>query len=369
MKTLHPNRRHRALVAALTLAPFVAACSDDDDGSGDALFNDPDIVADFVDQTVIPTYEELDDEAAALDAAADALRASPTENTLLAAREAWHAARVPWEMSEAFLFGPVDAFGYDPAMDSWPLASGDLEALIASDSQFTPAQIAQLDDTLKGFHAIEYLLFSEDGTNDLATVLEGLSARDLDYLVALTTDLNRVTSLLVTAWTDNIDGGASYRDVFVTAGQGSTAYPSLTTAAQEIINGILIITDEVANGKIAEPFDNRDVNAVESQYSFNSLIDFQNNIRGAKAAYQGDAGVGGHTGKGMDEFVAAQDAALNARILAEFDAAIAAIGEIPEPFRDAILDEGNDEVIKAAQAAIVKVDTSLRNEVLPLLQN
>lgn len=350
------------------LALAIVGCGDDDNTSG-ALFTDEAIITDFVDKTVIPTYEDLDAKAAALKAASETLRTSPTENGLIAAREAWHATRMPWELSEAFLFGPVDAFGYDPAMDSWPLASADLEALIASDSNFTPTQIAQLDDTLKGFHAIEYLLFSEDGTSDIATVLAGLSERDLDYLVALTTDLNRVTSLLVTTWTDNIDGGPSYRDVFVTAGSGSTAYPSLSTAAAEIVNGILIITDEVANGKIAEPYDNRDVNAVESQYSFNSLTDFQNNIRGAKAAYTGDAGVGGHTGKGINEFVAAQDPELDARIIAEFDAAIEAIAAIPEPFRDAILDEANDAVIEAAQAAIIKVDTSFRSDVLPLLEN
>ena len=28
---------------------------------------------------------------------------------------------MPWEQSEAFLFGPVDILGLDPNMDSWPL--------------------------------------------------------------------------------------------------------------------------------------------------------------------------------------------------------------------------------------------------------
>jgi len=46
-----------------------------------------------------------------------------------------------------------------------------------------------------------------------------------------------------------------------------------------------LISLEVANGKIADPFDQRDPNIVESQFSGNSLADFANNIMGSKNAY------------------------------------------------------------------------------------
>ena len=56
---------------------------------------------------------------------------------------AWVAARVPWEQSEGFLFGPVDTFGYDPAMDSWPVNRTDLDAVLASGQAFTPEYIPE----------------------------------------------------------------------------------------------------------------------------------------------------------------------------------------------------------------------------------
>ena len=60
-----------------------------------------------------------------------ALRENPGDATLGAACEAWIAARLPWEASEGFLFGPVDFNGYDPALDTWPVNRTDLEGVIA----------------------------------------------------------------------------------------------------------------------------------------------------------------------------------------------------------------------------------------------
>lgn len=41
-------------------------------------------------------------------------------------------AREPWEKSEAFLFGPVDAMGLDPNMDSWPLDQASIIQILNS---------------------------------------------------------------------------------------------------------------------------------------------------------------------------------------------------------------------------------------------
>ena len=50
-------------------------------------------------------YEDSLATAKALDAAVDALIASPSEATLTAARDAWKAARIPYQQTEAFRFG------------------------------------------------------------------------------------------------------------------------------------------------------------------------------------------------------------------------------------------------------------------------
>ncbi len=336
-------------VALTSLA--IAAC--DDGGSTSPGFTDQQVVVDFADQVVIPTYTLLDDRAAALHGAAMALRATPSAATLTSAQNAWIATRVPWEQSEGFLFGPVSAAGYDPAMDSWPVDRNDLDAVIASSDELTETYIRNLPETQKGFHTVEYLLFGEANNR----VFSELSARELEYLTGLTFELNAVTTLLETSWTE---GSPSYRTVFTTAGTaGNTAYPSLDAAAQEILVGMSAICDEVANGKIADPYDAHDPNLVESQYSYNSLLDFADNLRSVENAYTGDVPAAGTTGRGLDEVVKAVDPALDTRFRAEIADAIAKIQAIPDPFRDSITTPAAYPAIEAAQAAIRTVQTTI----------
>jgi putative iron-regulated protein len=173
---------------------------------------------------------------------------------------------------------------------------------------------------------------------------------------------------LATSWTESADGAQAYRAVFTTAGEdGNTAYPSLSSAAQEILVGMSGICDEVANGKIADPFDARDPNLVESQFSFNSLEDFSDNMRGVLNAYTGTFPAAGTSGRGLTVLVAERDAALDARFRGEIQTAIDALGAIPSPFRDAIQDEANDDAIVAAQEAIRAIQDTIDGDLTQLV--
>lgn len=109
-------------------------------------------------EAIFTTYDELDSVANDMLAAITSFVGSLTVENLAAAQAAWRAARVPWEQSEAFLFGPVADDDRDPKLDSWPVNVVDIEAVIAAN---VPIVIDDLDDTAKGFHTIEYLLFRD----------------------------------------------------------------------------------------------------------------------------------------------------------------------------------------------------------------
>ena len=96
---------------------------------------------------------------------------------------------------------------------------------------------------------------------------------------------------------------------------------------------------------------------VESQFSFNSIADFQNNIRGIQNVY----------GKGLNAFVNSNDADLDARFQQEVQAGIAAIGAIPDPFRDSIT--ANRGAVQAAIDAVRTVQQTLEQDILPLVQS
>lgn len=339
------------LLAAVSLS--AVACSDDDEVVG-ANFTDSQIILDYADKVVVPTYTLLATRAMALETAVATLSTTPNEANLTAAKNAWVSTRVPWEQSEAHLFGPVSANGYDPAMDSWPVNVTDLNGVLASSNPLTQAYVSGLPEEQKGFHTLEYLLWGEDSTK----AATALTPRELEYMKALAAELTAVTRDLSTSWTTGVMGAPAYRTVFTGAGTNS-AYPSLGSAAQEILVGMSGICDEVANGKIADPFDAHDPQLVESQFSFNSLLDFADNMRGVLNAYTGDASAAMSTGKGLSDFVVEKDPALDAQFRAEIQAALDALAAIPAPFRTAITTESAYPKIEAAQAAIRKVQATI----------
>lgn len=355
---------NNSLLSSIAALAALNACADDGAATPSG-FDDQGILVDYADKVIIPTYQTLATRAQALSVAIATLKTNPTDANLRAARTAWEQTREPWELSEAHLFGPVSANGFDPAMDSWPVERNDLDAVLASNNALTSAFVRNLPETQKGFHTIEYLLWGQDANK----IASALTSRELEYLDALATELVTVTMALTTSWTVGFNGAAPYRTVFVTAGTGSTAYPSAAAAAQEILVGMSAIANEVANGKIADPYDAHDPEKVESQFSFNSLIDFADNIRGIAAAYSGDATIAGagQTGRGLDEFVASKAPALDIRFKQEIVDAIAAINAIPAPFRTAITTPSSYPLIEAAQAKIRIVQTTIDAELIPLV--
>ena len=124
------------------------------------------VVSGYVNNVVLPTYKSLAEGSVSLTAAVQAFYDNPSNDAFANACEAWKVAREPWEKSEAFLFGPVDALGLDPNMDSWPLDqdaivnilnSGNFDDLNWTDGDSDDA--IEAAQNVRGFHTLEYLLF------------------------------------------------------------------------------------------------------------------------------------------------------------------------------------------------------------------
>ncbi|MEO4001477.1 imelysin family protein [Mesorhizobium sp. CAU 1732] len=143
-------------------------------------------------------YEDSLTTAKALDTAIDALIAGPTDATLKAARDAWLAARVPYQQTEAFRFGNPIVDEWEGRVNAWPLDEGLIDYVDASygtesdtngfyvvnvianasisaggetidASTITPETIQSLQEVggieanvATGYHAIEFLLWGQD---------------------------------------------------------------------------------------------------------------------------------------------------------------------------------------------------------------
>ncbi len=142
-----------------SLKPYLTAGNIDD-----ATLDE--IVTNYVDVVVLPTYSDLQTLNAQLYQAVLTFNSNPTDDNFAAAADAWLEARAPWEQSEAFLFGPVDTYGLDPNMDSWPL---DIDAIVQvlNSGNFDELNWSDDDDddaieaaqNVRGFHTLEFLLF------------------------------------------------------------------------------------------------------------------------------------------------------------------------------------------------------------------
>lgn len=124
------------------------------------------IINNYIDHVVIPTYRDLKEKNELLLASINSLLDTPTNSAFKSACNAWLVAREPWEKSEAFLFGPVDEFGLDPNMDSWPLDQNAIMQIMNS-KNWNDLEWSDGDDdskvesaqNVRGFHTLEFLLF------------------------------------------------------------------------------------------------------------------------------------------------------------------------------------------------------------------
>jgi uncharacterized iron-regulated protein len=241
-------------------------------------------------------------------------------------------------------------------MDSWPLDQAQLEEVLNSQFELTPEFIRDgLGYSLRGFHTIEFLLFRDGNPRNAADI----TYREKEYLIAVTEVLLEDTKTLHNEWHEG------FRDEFVKAGSSGSRYASQLQAVQEIIEGIITIADEVGNGKIAGPYQTKDVLTVESQFSWNSLTDFKNNIKSIENAYIG-RNPNGSDGSGLEEMVGELNSSLDSRVKQEITDAYNKIGSIPEPFRNNL--NADNQILAAIEACNKLVSTFLQ-DVKPLFHN
>lgn len=395
----------------ITALVLLTACGGD---SADVIINNPapddgpdptptgfdasGLIADVSEDVIVGTYQGMADATGELLAAVTVLAdGNLTRANLEAAQNAWYEARKYWESSEGFLWGPIDTEGYDPKLDDWPVNKVDLDNILADPNVDLGNQgvIDQLETTVKGFHTIEYLLFNDGtGNEDIAgcgaadpgtqacyeNILAALSdPRRIEYLVGISINIDTVANQTLDAW---LESDGDFLSDVLSAGKGSAIYPSQRALLEEIVQGAIGIADEVAAGKMGDPFAAGDPLTVESKFSGNSLTDFQYNIRSVRNLYCGRQSVGTESAVnacstsgngGLAELVAETDSDLHAAMLQAIDKAVNAIADIPGPYYQAVEAAKTDPVlaqtIQDAIDAVQELMELMQAELLPLLDD
>ncbi|MDO6461523.1 imelysin family protein [Granulosicoccaceae sp. 1_MG-2023] len=312
-------------------------------------------------------YEDSLFTAQALDKAIDALLAKPDETTLQAAKEAWTAARVPYQQTEAYRFGNAIVDDWEGKVNAWPLDEGLIDYVdgdwygeeseenpaytanvIANPvlmlgneeidaSEITPALLESLHEldgveanVATGYHAIEFLLWGQDlnGTEkgagerpatdfSLDNCTGGNCDRRRDYLKAASELLISDLEEMVANWQD--DGAARQ----ALAEQGETGgLATIFTGLGSLSYGELAGERTKLGLMLHDPEEEHDCFSDNTHFShFYDALGIRNVYNGEYSRVDGSK----LEGPSLSDLVAANDADVDARIRAELDATQAAM--------------------------------------------
>ncbi len=356
------------------------------------------VIATYAD-IALAKYEDSLTAAKALDAAVDALIAKPSAETLAAAREAWKAARIPYQQTEVYRFGNPIVDAWEGRVNSWPLDEGLIDYVDKSygtesdeNSLYTANVIANktiqidgkeidasnltpefLSGTLQeagdieanvatGYHAIEFLLWGQDlnGTGpgagnrpytdyDTANCTGGNCDRRAQYLKSASDLLVSDLEEMVGNW--KADGAArkALTDEdpkaglsTILTGMGSLSYGEL--AGERMKLGLLL----------HDPEEEHDC------FSDNTYMSHLEDAVGIRAAYHASYKRLDGTevsGPSLSEMVKESDPALDKELSDKLDASVAKMEAIKaradagEAY-DQQIAEGNTEGNATVQAAI-----------------
>ena len=320
------------------------------------------VLTTLVNNVIVPTYTDLADDVEDLEKTLNGLTVSNiTQSQINKACDDFKDARENWERSEAFLMGAASDFDVDPTIDSWPLN----RALLLN--YFNNGMNDEMleDATILGFHALEFILFrngqprkvAELQTNDTYKNFTGVSgAKELAYAQTICKLLKERCFQLQVAWEGETaknasrmaavkaagleyktENGLSYGENLTSAGvNAKSTFPTLKAAIAQVLSddegSCVAIATEVGTAKIANPFSAGDISYVESPYSYNSITDFQDNIRSIRNVWYGSTNGTAASNSFSGFFTNVGQSATNTSVVNAFQNAITRIGQMPAPF-------------------------------------
>ena len=305
----------------------------------------------------VVAYKQLATSSDALYNSVLAFGANPTDQGLEDCRQLWKATRAIWEKTEGFLYGPVENDNVDPRIDTWPVDYLVLDSVLKSSIVFNETTMSSLEDALKGFHPMEYLLFGNNGNKKASE----LTSREKEYLTALALNVKNLTDDLAANW--DVNTSDNYFLYFTNPSSTNPYYKTQLDVYLAIVKGMVDICDEVANGKIKEPFLAKDPSLEESPFSGNSLTDFTNNIISVQNVFQGKFTTD-HVG--LEDFVKKNNLSLYQSINTKINAAIASLSAIKGSFSAAIIDQPIQ--VQNAIDAINDLKEELESKLIPYIQ-
>ena len=307
-----------------------------------------DVLENYVEATVLPTYSQMSDSAIEFNKAVAKLKESASDENLAKAAAAWSKVRTSWERSEAFLFGPAAFASLDPNLDSWPLDQSQLDSLIKAINEGRISIDAGyvrggLGAAFRGFHAAEYLAALAQVLTEDCVALESWW-KGADKLS------EGKSKILEEA---EIETNGSYASEMKNAGNTGSRYESQKEAITEIFDGCIDIVDELVEAKLGTPAKTQNPLECESRHSGTSLIDAVDNLISVRNSYEGI----NSKGASLSALVSEKSKETDERVKASISSAINSVKALKAPMFKNLKE--NKEGFKVAIAACEELSEAL----------
>jgi len=330
----------------------------------------------------VARYRDFEVRAIALDEAAKANVAAPSEATARAAQEAWLAANASWQVAEIFRFGPAArSADLDPGAQelrdqiyAWRFGGRCPVETALADKMYAGSGFATSLINYRGLGAAEYLLFYSGSDNQCpeysainskgtwaALGADEIALRKREYAATAIAEVLKNAQKLLRAW--ETDGG-NFRQKLTQTGSGSV-YPSEQVALNAVWNGIFYVEKEVKDYKLGIPLGVNECasgvcpEALESRFANVSTANIRLNYAGFRRLFQGCGA--NYTGLGFDDWLDAIGASdLRGRMLTALDGAQRAIDALDPPLETAITQ--NTDKVWAVYAALKQITELLKSE-------
>ncbi len=289
--------------AALSLTQCKKKNTNDDLDPG-ASFDKAGMLANIGENIIVPAYANLKLSVDSLDSATNVFVTNPTPTNLQAIQSIFIKAYIRYQSVSCFEFGPADVELLRASFNIFPCDTPKINAkIVAGDFNF--ATVNDID--VKGFPAVDYLLFNSNQNNTLVLTRFTTSANATntkEYLKALVTELKRKTDAVNTGWSA---AGGNYISTFKN-NEGSSVGSSLSL----LVNQFNYDYENLKNARIGIPLGKKSLgtpfpNKVEAFYSGMSLTLAIAQLNSIENIYLGrDAQ--NKDGLGLDDYVVAVDA-------------------------------------------------------------
>jgi len=327
--TTTPHHHHRSVFSALLLpaALLLGACSGATEDQS-APLNRGEVVVKIAEDTIVPSYQRLVDATDTLAIDVSELCSAPNQTSLETARSSWSAAQSAWMLTSAVRIGPQRS--PQSAAVEYPIDASKID-IIADDVEgaaITAAAVVELGSDVRGLDAIEYLLFTPPGVDEMG-------ARRCEYAASAARVTADGAAALLAAWVDGTDGEASFLEQISNTG-GNSNWQDPTEAIEDLLNASLSTLREVIDAQLGVAIGLTDgkpnPQAVDSGPARQALLDISDELRSVAAVY-GDANTKPPTG--ISALLAgASTTTSDAAIRRALDTAIRSVEMVPPPLVD-----------------------------------